>query len=74
MGLYVYPSKGHSQQQQKGDEFECHKWAVSQSGKLMMIRANSDYKIEHGKIVKTITLYNEADALRQMGFQYVAPQ
>lgn len=32
MKLYVYPSKGQSQQQQKKDEFECYTWAVSQSG------------------------------------------
>ncbi|MCU0381493.1 MAG: hypothetical protein MUE58_09930, partial [Chitinophagaceae bacterium] len=32
LGLYVYPSKGQSQQKQKEDEFECYKWAVSQSG------------------------------------------
>jgi hypothetical protein len=44
------------------------------TGKSVMIWANSDYKVENGKIVKTITLYNEADALRQMGFQIVAPQ
>lgn len=44
------------------------------SGKTVMIWANSDYKIENGKIVRTITLYNEADALRQMGFQIVAPE
>lgn len=57
-------------------------WVVSLSelkitfktGKSVMIWANSDYKVENGKIVKTITLYNEADALRQMGFQIIAPQ
>lgn len=31
-GLYVYPSKGQTKQQQKQDEFECYKWAVEQSG------------------------------------------
>ena len=30
--LYVFPSKGQSQQKQKQDEFECYKWAVQQSG------------------------------------------
>jgi hypothetical protein len=30
--LFVYPSKGQSNQQQKEDEFECYKWAVEQSG------------------------------------------
>jgi len=32
MKLYVFPSKGQSQQKQKEDEFECYKWAVQQSG------------------------------------------
>ena len=30
--LFVYPSNGQSQQQQKEDEFECYKWAMEQSG------------------------------------------
>jgi Glycine-zipper domain len=30
--LYVFPSKGQSQSQQKKDEYECYNWAVSQSG------------------------------------------
>jgi hypothetical protein len=30
--LYVFPSNGQSQQQQKKDEFECYKWAMEQSG------------------------------------------
>ncbi|TFH25815.1 MAG: hypothetical protein E4H10_08745 [Bacteroidia bacterium] len=32
MKLYVFPSNGQSNQQQKQDEFECYKWAVEQSG------------------------------------------
>ena len=32
MKLYVFPSKGQSQQKQKEDEFECYKWAMQQSG------------------------------------------
>ena len=31
-GLYVFPAKSQSQQQQKIDEFECYKWAMEQSG------------------------------------------
>lgn len=31
-GLFVYPSKGQSQQQQKKDEYECYVWAIEQSG------------------------------------------
>jgi hypothetical protein len=29
---YVYPAKGQSADQQKKDEYECHQWAVKQSG------------------------------------------
>lgn len=29
---YVYPAKGQSPQQQKGDEAACYSWAVQQSG------------------------------------------
>jgi hypothetical protein len=31
-GLYVYPAKGQSQEQQNRDQYECHNWAVSQTG------------------------------------------
>lgn len=31
-GLFVYPAKGQSQQQQKKDEYECYVWAIDQSG------------------------------------------
>jgi predicted ester cyclase len=37
------------------------------------IWANTSYKIENGKIIKSITLYNEADALRQLGYKIVPP-
>jgi len=30
--LYVYPSAGQSQEQQDRDRYECHDWAVSQTG------------------------------------------
>ena len=29
---FIYPAKGQSPDQQKKDEFECHQWAVSQTG------------------------------------------
>src|SRR5262245_12302379 len=29
---YIYPSKGQSQEQQNRDRFECHSWAVQQTG------------------------------------------
>ena len=31
-GLYIYPTKGQSQDQQNRDRYECHSWAVSQTG------------------------------------------
>jgi hypothetical protein len=30
--LYVYPSRGQSQEQQDRDRYECHNWAVGQTG------------------------------------------
>lgn len=35
------------------------------------IWANSDYFIENGKIKRSLTFYNEADALRQLGYKIV---
>ncbi len=35
----------------------------------VIIWANTNYKIEHGKIVKSYTFYNEADALKQLGYE-----
>jgi hypothetical protein len=37
------------------------------------IWANTNYLIENGKIIRSITFYNEADALRQLGYKIVAP-
>lgn len=37
------------------------------------IWANTIYKIENGKIVKSYTFYNEADALRQLGYVFINP-
>jgi hypothetical protein len=31
-GQYIYPSKGQSPQQQDRDRYECHTWAVQQTG------------------------------------------
>jgi hypothetical protein len=36
----------------------------------VIIWANTNYEIEHGKIVKSYTFYNEADVLRQLGYEY----
>ena len=37
------------------------------------IWVNAAYKIENGKILKSRTFYNEADALRQLGYKIEAP-
>ena len=37
----------------------------------VIIWANTNYKIEQGKIVKSYTFYNEADALKQLGYELV---
>jgi len=30
--MFIYPAKGQSAEQQQKDEFECHQWAVQQTG------------------------------------------
>ena len=35
--------------------------------------ANTIYKIDNGKIVKSLTFYNEADALKQLGYVFINP-
>jgi hypothetical protein len=44
-----------------------------QDGNSVTIWANSNYLIENGKIVRSLTFYNEADALRQLGYKIVPP-
>ena len=44
-----------------------------QNGKTVMLWANTDYLVENGKIIRSLTFYNEADALRQLGYKIVAP-
>ena len=31
-GLYIYPAKGQDQNKQNEDRYDCHSWAVSQTG------------------------------------------
>ena len=38
------------------------------------ILANTNYLIENGKIIRSLTFYNEADVLRQIGYQIVAEE
>jgi len=30
--LYIYPAQGQSEQQQADDRYECHRWAVDETG------------------------------------------
>ena len=39
----------------------------------VIIWANTNYKVENDKIVRSITFYNEADALRQLGYVFINP-
>ncbi len=39
----------------------------------VVIWANTNYKVENGKIVRSFTFYNEADALRQLGYVFINP-
>ncbi|RLD73893.1 MAG: hypothetical protein DRJ10_17355 [Bacteroidetes bacterium] len=39
----------------------------------VMIWSNSIYLIENNKIIKSYTFYNEADALRQLGYVFINP-
>lgn len=52
-------------------------WAKVQieyrSGKSITILANTIYLIEKGKIKKSYTFYNEADALEQLGYYFINP-
>jgi hypothetical protein len=44
---------------------------VYKSGEEVDLWANTIYQIENGKIIKSYTFYNEADALRQLGYIFV---
>ena len=39
----------------------------------VQVWVNAAYKIENGKIVRSRTFYNEADVLRQLGYEFVQP-
>lgn len=48
---------------------------VYKNGKgSVTIWANTNYLIKNGKIFRSITFYNEADALRQLGYEIVLTQ
>jgi ketosteroid isomerase-like protein len=42
-------------------------------GASVTIWANTNYKIENGKITRSVTFYNEADVLEQLGFVFIDP-
>jgi len=44
---------------------------VYKSGDKITLWANTNYQVENGKIIRSLTLYNEADALRQLGYTIV---
>ena len=44
-----------------------------QSGEKVTIMANSIYLVKEGKIAKSYTFYNEADALSQLGYVFINP-
>jgi len=44
---------------------------VYKSGDKITLWANTNYMVENGKIIRSLTLYNEADALRQLGYAIV---
>jgi len=46
---------------------------VYRSGEEVNLWANTIYQIANGKIIKSVTFYNEADALRQLGYIFVKP-
>lgn len=44
------------------------------NGKSISILSNTLYQIENGKIIKSLTFYNEADALEQLGYVFINPE
>jgi hypothetical protein len=44
------------------------------SHETISILANTVYQIENGKIVKSLSFYNEADALEQLGYVFINPE
>lgn len=46
---------------------------VYKDGGEFTIWANTIYRIENGKIVKSYTFYNEKDALSQLGYVFIDP-
>jgi len=45
-----------------------------ENNKEISILSNSVYLIKNGKILKSLTFYNEADALEQLGYVFINPE
>lgn len=58
--LYAYPTKGQSAEQQKSDRYQCHSWAVQQSGFDPTAGAASDAKGDYRRA--------EAACLQGLGY------
>ena len=43
------------------------------NGESVTIWSNTNYKVENGKIVRSLTFYNEADVLEQLGYVFINP-
>lgn len=65
-------SSGENQGDWVANWAELHITYKGDKGKVI-IWANSIYQIEHKKIVKSYTFYNEADALKQLGYVFINP-
>jgi hypothetical protein len=46
---------------------------VYKNGGSATVWANTNYLIANGKIVRSLTFYNEADVLRQLGYVFINP-
>ena len=57
--LFVYPKKGQSEQQQAEDRYECHSWAVQQTG--------FDATQSQGGVDSSQVAYKRADYQRAQG-------
>ncbi len=68
----VLVSTGENQGNWVANWAELHITYKGDKGKVI-IWANSIYQIENSKIVKSYTFYNEADALRQLGYVFINP-
>lgn len=72
-------SKSKSLAVKTGDGEWVSNWAdltISYKGtkKQVSILANTIYQIKDGKIIKSFTFYNEADALEQLGYVFINPE